>query len=248
MHIRQVALVAHDLDRVVDDLCAVLGVAVSFNDPGVAVFGLRNAVMPVGETFLEVVSPVQPDASAARYLARRKGDGGYMVILQTTDLAADRERLRGLGVRVVWETTLPDIATVHLHPGDLGGAIVSLDQPQPAAAWRWAGAEWQGKVCTERVLRIAGVCIQTAHPAVLAARWAQVLGTDWHREGTDRGVVGLRSGAVYMIPERDGRGEGISAVVLESADATAIRHAAERRNCMTADGEVAIGGVRFVLR
>ena len=89
MYIRQIALVARDLDPIVDDLCAVFDIAVSCNDPGVAAFGLRNAVMPIGETFLEVVSPVTPDASARRYLERRKGDGGYMVILQSDDLAAE---------------------------------------------------------------------------------------------------------------------------------------------------------------
>ena len=248
MHIRQIALVARDLDRVVEDLCAIFDIAVSFNDPGVAAFGLRNAVLPVGETFLEVVSPVTPEATAARFLARRKGDGGYMVILQTDDLAADRLRLEALGVRIVWETALDDIATVHLHPRDLGGAIVSIDQPRPPAAWRWAGEGWQEKISTERVLRIAGVVVETPHPAVLAARWAQVLGTDWHREGGERGVVALQRGGVYMIPEHDDRGEGISAVVLEAADATAVRQAAERRHCLTPSGEVEIGGVRFLLR
>lgn len=248
MHIRQIALVARDLDPVVADLCAVFDIAVSFNDPGVAVFGLRNAVLPVGETFLEVVSPVTADASAARYLERRKGDGGYMVILQTDDLAADRRRLGALGVRIVWETTLDDIATVHLHPRDLGGAIVSIDQPRPAAAWRWAGRGWERQIRTDRVMRIAGVCIETPHPPVLAARWAQVLGVDWHREGGERGVVTLRHGAVHMLPEDDGRGEGISAIVLESADATAVRHAAERRGRLTPSGEIEIGGVRFLLR
>ena len=34
--------------------------------------------MPVGDTFLEVVSPIDPKATAERYLARRGGDGGYM--------------------------------------------------------------------------------------------------------------------------------------------------------------------------
>jgi hypothetical protein len=248
MHIRQVALVARDLDRVVDDLCAVFDIAVSFNDPGVGVFGLRNAVLPVGETFLEVVSPITPDASAARFLERRKGDGGYMVILQTDDLAADRARLGALGVRIVWETTLDDIATIHLHPRDLGGAIVSIDQPQPPPAWRWAGKAWQGHVRTTRVLRVAGVSIETPHPAVLAARWARVLGTDWHREGGERGVVALRRGAVRMIPEHDDRGEGISAIVIETSNADAVRHSAEQRGCLTTNDDVEIGGVRFLLR
>src|SRR5688572_7180451 len=64
MQVRQVALVARDLEPVVDDLCAVLGLEVAFRDPGVAEFGLRNAVLPIGRRFLEVVSPVRADATA----------------------------------------------------------------------------------------------------------------------------------------------------------------------------------------
>ena len=57
MRLRQVALVAGDLDRNVGELCEVLGIDVAYNDPNMVVFGLVNAVMPVGDTFLEVVSP-----------------------------------------------------------------------------------------------------------------------------------------------------------------------------------------------
>src|SRR3989441_3727031 len=101
--------------------------------------------MPVGQTFLEVVSPVRDGTTAGRLLDRRGGDGGYMVILQTADLRADRARLAALGVRIVWQAELDDIATVHLHPRDLGGAIVSLDQPVPPESWRWGGPEWRGE-------------------------------------------------------------------------------------------------------
>src|SRR2546421_1740808 len=89
MKLRQTVLVARDLDAVVADLTAVLGIEVAFNDPQVREFGLRNAVMPIGDSFLEVVSPIDPKATAQRYLERRRGDGGYMLILQCDDLDAD---------------------------------------------------------------------------------------------------------------------------------------------------------------
>ena len=45
MRIRQIALVAEELDPVVDELCGVLDLEVGFRDPGVSEFGLHNAVM-----------------------------------------------------------------------------------------------------------------------------------------------------------------------------------------------------------
>ena len=107
MRLRQIALLALDLEKTVDDLCAVFGLEVGFRDPGVAAFGLVNAVLPVGDSFLEVVSPARDDASAARLLARRGHDCGYMVIVQTEDLAAARARMRREQVRIVFE---------HAHP------------------------------------------------------------------------------------------------------------------------------------
>ena len=80
MRLRQIALVARELEPVVSDFSAILGIEVAYNDPGVRVFGLENAVMPVGDTFLEVVSPIEGGTTAGRLLERR-GDGGYMVIL-----------------------------------------------------------------------------------------------------------------------------------------------------------------------
>jgi hypothetical protein len=52
MRLRQVVLVARRLEAALADLTAVLGIDVGYRDPGVAVFGLENAVMPVGDTFL----------------------------------------------------------------------------------------------------------------------------------------------------------------------------------------------------
>jgi hypothetical protein len=217
MRLRQVALVAHDLDPVVEALCTTLGIRVAFRDPGVRVFGLRNAVMPVGDTFLEVVSPVEAGTSAGRFLERRGGDGGYMVILQTDDLAADRRRLAGLGVRVVWETTLPDIATVHLHPRDVGGAIVSLDQPEPPASWRWGGPEWERHVRTAVVDAIAGAEIQSGHPAAVARRWSEVLGRPAREVAAGEWEIALAGSWARFVPDRDGRGEGLSAVAFRRA-------------------------------
>src|SRR4051812_15771311 len=102
MRIRQVVIAARDLAAVVDDLHAVLGIEVAFRDPGVGVFGLHNAVMPVGDTFLEVVSPVEADTAAGRFIERHGRDGGYMVIVQTEDTDADRARVTQLGIRTVW--------------------------------------------------------------------------------------------------------------------------------------------------
>src|SRR5580700_451237 len=101
MRLRQIAFVARELQPIADQLGAVFGLQVGYRDPEVEVFGLKNVVMPVGGEFLEVLEPFRDDASGARYLARRGGDAGYMVILQDADSVAHAARLTGAGVRQI---------------------------------------------------------------------------------------------------------------------------------------------------
>ena len=86
LRLRQVVTVADDLDQVVDAVCRTLDVEVCFRLSGVAEFGLVNALMPVGDQFVEVVVPQQDGTTAGRLLAKRGGDGGYMVIGGAPDL------------------------------------------------------------------------------------------------------------------------------------------------------------------
>src|ERR1700746_1139088 len=78
--LRQVALAAASCDATASQLKMTFGWPEPFHDPGVSRFGLTNAVLAAGDTFVEVVAPVQPDTTAGRYLERRGGDSGYMAI------------------------------------------------------------------------------------------------------------------------------------------------------------------------
>ena len=177
VRLRQAVLVTRDLEPVSQRLRSELGLGEPFADPGVGAFGLHNAVYALGDTFLEVVSPTQPDTTAGRYLDRR-GDGGYMVIFQFDDLEAARQRAAALGIRTVWQLDLPDISGTHLHPADTRGAIVSLDRADPPGSWRWGGPDWTGKVGNGAPGKIRGVTIEVADPPTAITRWSSFLGAD----------------------------------------------------------------------
>lgn len=247
MRLRQVALVARDLDPVVQDLCAVLDIAVAFRDPGVAAFGLHNAVMPIGDTFLEVVSPNQPNTTAERYLERRGGDGGYMVLIQCDNLDADRARVAALGIRVVWQADLPDIRGTHLHPRDVGGAILSLDAADPPASWRWAGNEWTSMVRTKVVTEITAVELQSDDPLALAQRWSQVLSRPVAQTGSGIIRIVLDQGAIRFVQATDGRGEGVAGFDVAVNDRHQLLAAARSRGRPARDDGVMVGGTRINL-
>jgi hypothetical protein len=171
IRLRQVAVVARVLDTAVDELCERLGLTVCFRDPGVGAFGLHNALMTIGDQFLEVVSPMAEATTAGRLLDKRGGDGGYMAIYEVDDLDARETTLAEHGIRVVWSGDLPDIRGRHLHPADVGGAIVSIDQPIPNGAWRWGGPEWVAHHDNTVVTAIAGVVVGAKEPPAMRARW-----------------------------------------------------------------------------
>lgn len=237
--LRQVALVVHDRENTATALQETFGWPGPFHDPGVGEFGLINAVFPVGDTFVEVVSPVRPDTTAGRYLVRRGSDSGYMAIFQMPSLEGARRRVAELGVRVVWKVDLEDIAGTHLHPKDIPGAIVSLDWASPTRSWRWAGPAWTGTAPDHSAGGIAGITVSVEEPPTAAHRWAQVLGLDAEEDGR-LAVVRLHAAgqAVRFVPAVDGRAEGISEIWLTPGLEGLPRGA----------GPVAeIGGVRFVV-
>jgi len=213
VRLRQVALVARRLAPVADRLQEELALGPPYRDPGVGEFGLENAVFAVGDTFLEVVAPVREGTTAGRYLDRRGGDGGYMAIFQVPDVHEARRRVGALGVRVVWQADLDDIAGTHLHPKDVPGAIVSLDAADPPGTWRWAGPDWTGGEPQPAPGGIVGLTVQGADPAALADRWAAVLGLD-----ADGGAIELDGGRqrLRFVAPVDDRGEGIVAVEIEA--------------------------------
>ena len=229
---------ARDCAQVAGELHRAFGWPSPFHDPGVGQFGLTNAVFAAGDTFVEVVAPAQPDTTAGRYLERRGGDGGYMAIFQVPDLAAARRRVASLGVRVVWAADLPDIAGTHLHPGDVPGAIVSLDWAVPEHSWRWAGPSWTGRVPEHVAGGITGLTIEVNDPAAAARRWAAVLGIP-AAGGGDTTVVELpdQGQRLRFVPAPGGHGEGITEVTIAGLP---VKGAGE-----VVGGPWVIGGVRF---
>ena len=245
MRIRQVALVARDLEPTVAVIESVLGLDVSFRDPGVGQFGLHNAVMPIGSTFLEVVSPIRDGTTAGRFLERR-GDSGYMVILQTANLDRDRARLNRQGARIVWEVALEDISSIQVHPKDIGGAIVALEQPSPPESWRWGGPDWARHVRTEIVARITGAEIEALDPRAMAARWSAALDAPVTHRSDANCTVPLETGELRFVASGP-RGEGLSAITIETTDAQAVLALARNQGLPTDALSFRVCGTRFDL-
>lgn len=251
MWLRQVALVAHDLKPVVEQLGQVFGLKVAYEDPAVGVFGLINAVMPAGGEFLEVVQPVKDDASALRYLRRRGGDAGYMVILQTADAAVERARILGLGARKIAEHDGSYVFT-HFHPGDFCGVLTSVDSVTGVENWfdrdsDWppAGRDWHG-ARSAGATALVGVSIQSRTPDALARRWGELLGVP--AKAGERGPeLDLARGVIRFIAPVDEDASGVVGVDIVVPDAARVLDIALRHNVPVKNDTIKICGVDFNL-
>jgi hypothetical protein len=206
VRLRQVVVVVRDLRATVATFQQELGLGDGFVDPGVGEFGLENRVLPVGVDFLEVLTPVRDGTAGGRHLERRGGDSGYMAIFQLDDLAAARRRVAELGLRIVWQADLDDIAGTHLHPADVGAAIVSLDHAEPAESWHWAGPDWRGGAPAGAVAHgggIASLTIEARDPISTSERWAEVLGVS-----AAEGTIALEETGQVLRFVAAGQGEG----------------------------------------
>jgi hypothetical protein len=179
-------------------------------------------------------------------LEKRGGDGGYMVILQVDDLAQALGRVKDAGVRIADQMDKGGAAFTHIHPKDIGGAILSLDRMIPRERWEWGGPHWQSHVCTDTSVKVVGAELQAKEPAQMAARWAQVLG---RAAAEEAGVwrIRLDEGEIRFTVECDGRGEGLGAFDVVVRDIDAVRANAATRGLLDPDGTVMLAGTRVRL-
>ena len=254
IRLRQICLVAEQLAPVVDDLRAVFGLEVCFVDPAVKAFGLENSLFPVGNNFLEVVAPIQDNTAAGRYLTRRNGDGGYMVICQCdsheTQLAR-KARAAELGVRIALDHEEPGFHVMQLHPADTGGAFFEIDwdaKMEPEGHWAPAGGgDWPAQRRTEIVSAYAGVELQSPDPQSLAERWSSIAELPLGRDAQGRLEMRLENVGVRFVEMGDERGEGLAGLDLKLADRVQLLRRAEERGCRVSDNQVVVCGVRFNL-
>jgi hypothetical protein len=213
LRLRQVVVAASDLAATRTRIEDELRLPHVWADPGVAYFGLRNALYAIGDTFLEVVSPISDDAPARRFLDRAGHDAGYMAIVQTTDPLDDvRTRAEELGIRLVFTAEGEGVTGLHFHPADTGGTLLSVDRCTEDAAWPWAGPAWQA--APDRGFNgVTRAAFAVDDPKDVATRWGQLLAT-----AVDGATIAL-DGATLEFVAADGR-SGLCEVDLRGPSAT----------------------------
>lgn len=179
LRLRQIALVAEDLETASDNMAAVLGLQVCLHDPRVGVFGLRNSLFVVGTNFIEIVSPKEEGTAAGRFFKNFEGRGGYMAIFDCPNPDERAKHANAIGVRTAYTIDRPFYTARQLHPRDARATMVEFDRSiggdEPEGFYSPAGEGWQTHIDRSVTRDLIGIEVASRTPDDIARHWGAIL-------------------------------------------------------------------------
>lgn len=247
--LRQICLVAGDLARAIADMQAIFGVNLAYQDANVRRYGLENALFPLGLAFVEVVSPVEADTAAGRFLERSGGIGGYMAIFNCSDPEQRGRHANAIGVCTAHTIDHDGFHAVQLHPRDCRAAMIEFDRTEgeedPRGPYHPAGPRWLDAVRTDVTKRLAEIVIESPNPGDIGRHWARILEKPFAADDAG-GRIDVDMIAIRFAMGPDAR-ETLRTLVIEVADRGSIERRARERGYLVSETGIEFCGVLFEL-
>ena len=91
--------------------------------------GVRAVLLPVGQSRLELLEPLEPESSIGRFLDRR-GEGLHHLAFNVEDVEAGLNALSSEGVRLIDQTPREGLSGMigFIHPSSVHGVLTELVQ------------------------------------------------------------------------------------------------------------------------
>lgn len=126
--IDHLGIAVRSLDQALKFYESQLGLHVSMRET-VAQERVNVAMLPVGDSRIELLEPTRPDSVIAKFIEKH-GEGLHHVALKVPDLLNAVERLRSAGVRIVNDprTGAGGHLYVFVHPSSTSGVLLELIQ------------------------------------------------------------------------------------------------------------------------
>src|SRR4051812_1083666 len=99
--IEHIALAVADLEAALDHYSEVWGLEVEHRER-VEDQGVEEAMLPLGDTYLQLLGPTGPDSTVGRFLEKR-GEGLHHIAYEVDDLPAALAELKAKGVPLIDE-------------------------------------------------------------------------------------------------------------------------------------------------
>jgi methylmalonyl-CoA/ethylmalonyl-CoA epimerase len=174
--IRQIGIMVNDLEDSLAVYRRVLGME-PCHQGELGEYGLRNAVLPAGAgTFVELLQPTGASSAGARFLQRR-GEGLYLLILETDRYDSLLANLRACGARITQASKHPGYRSAFLHPSAASGTLIEvIETLQGHNPWPPAGEEWHRRTWSPLTKRIRQVAVLVRDLDAAVRQWQQLFG------------------------------------------------------------------------
>ncbi len=126
------AIAVADLDASIAFYAEVMGMTLTRREE-LPSQGVEVALFNVGQSHVELLAPLGPETSVARFLKKR-GPGLHHIAYSVDDIETELAVLAASGVRLIDERPrigLDGSRIAFLHPASTGGVLTELVQPQP---------------------------------------------------------------------------------------------------------------------
>jgi len=129
--VHHIAVAVNSIAEALPVFSDALGLTVTHSEevPGQ---GVRVAVLPVGETWLELVEPTNPSSAVARFL-QRQGEGIHHICFEVENLEATLAQLKEHGIRLVDDKPRRGVEGARIafvHPSSTHGVLVELHEKE----------------------------------------------------------------------------------------------------------------------
>lgn len=125
--IDHVAIAVHDIDAAIAWYADTLGARVVHRED-VATDGICEALIKVGDSYIQLLTPTREDSTVAAFLERR-GEGLHHVAYRVADCAAALDVVKASGARVIDDVPRPGsraTTIAFVHPKASFGTLIEL--------------------------------------------------------------------------------------------------------------------------
>ena len=127
--IEHVAVAVANLEAAVTTFADVWGLEVAHRER-IEGHGVEEAMLPLGDSLLQLIAPTSARSTVARFLERR-GEGLHHIAIEVSDITAALARLRAKGVEVIDDEPRPGgrgHLVAFVHPRTSHGLLIELVQ------------------------------------------------------------------------------------------------------------------------
>jgi len=135
MKIDHIGIATNGIEDAASVYCDALGLSVAETEE-VPAQKVRVAMLPLGESRLELLEATSDDSPISKFLAKR-GPGIHHVALRVVDIRTALADLKTKGARLIDEEPRPGAGgclVAFIHPSSTGGVLIELVERPPERA------------------------------------------------------------------------------------------------------------------